>query len=56
LLNRLKTDGIVDSKWIEQESGIPRKYYTLTDSGKATLIEMKKIWSALGTAIHKIEK
>ncbi len=56
LLNRLKTEGIVDSKWVEQESGIPRKYYTLTDSGKATLTEMKKIWSALGTAIHKIEK
>jgi len=56
LLNRLKTDGIVESKWVEQESGIPRKYYTLTTSGKATLNEMKKMWSALGNAINKIEK
>ena len=56
LLNRLKAEGIVDSKWIEQESGIPRKYYTLTDTGKATLTEMKKMWSALGNAINKIEK
>jgi PadR family transcriptional regulator PadR len=56
LLNRLKTEGIVDSKWIEQESGIPRKYYTLSKDGKATLAEMKKIWSALEIAIHKIQK
>jgi PadR family transcriptional regulator PadR len=56
LLNRLKTEGIVDSKWIEQESGIPRKYYTLSKDGRETLTEMKKIWSALGTAIQKIQK
>ena len=56
LLNRLKADGIVESKWIEQESGIPRKYYTLTRDGKATLKEMKKIWTTLGTAIQRIQK
>jgi PadR family transcriptional regulator PadR len=56
LLNRLKAEQIVDSKWVEQESGIPRKYYTLTHSGRATLTELKKIWSALETAIQEIEK
>lgn len=56
LLNRLKTEGIVESKWVEQESGIPRKYYTLTVTGKETLNEMRKMWSALGTAINKIQK
>jgi PadR family transcriptional regulator PadR len=56
LLNRLKADGIVESTWIEQESGIPRKYYTLTKEGKATLGEMKKIWTTLGTAIQRIQK
>jgi PadR family transcriptional regulator PadR len=56
LLNRLKTEGIVESKWIEQESGIPRKYYTLTTEGKETLQEMKKTWSALEAAINKLQK
>jgi PadR family transcriptional regulator PadR len=56
LLNRLKAEGIVDSKWVEQESGIPRKYYTLSKSGKATLTEMQKIWSALESAINKLQK
>lgn len=56
LLNRLKTEGIVESRWIEQASGIPRKYYILSKTGKDTLTEMKKIWSALDTAIQKIQK
>jgi PadR family transcriptional regulator, regulatory protein PadR len=56
LLNRLKTDGIVESKWVEQDSGIPRKYYTLSKDGKDTLTEMQKIWTTLETAIHKIQK
>jgi PadR family transcriptional regulator PadR len=56
LLNRLKTEGIVESKWIEQDSGIPRKYYTLSKDGKVTLTEMKEIWLALDTAIQKIQK
>lgn len=56
LLNRLKTEGVVESKWVEQESGIPRKYYTLSASGKATLYEMRTIWSTLETSIKKIQK
>lgn len=56
LLNRLKSDGIVESKWVEQESGMPRKYYTLSKDGKATLTEMKKIWTEFEIAINKINK
>jgi len=56
LLNRLKAEGLVESKWVEQESGMPRKYYTLSKDGKATLAEMKKIWTELETAIQKIQK
>lgn len=56
LLNRLKADGLVDSKWVEQPSGIPRKYYTLTSAGKETLIEMSKFWNGLDKSIKKISK
>ncbi|MDH6342151.1 PadR family transcriptional regulator PadR [Parabacteroides sp. PFB2-12] len=56
LLNRLKTDGLVDSKWVEQQSGIPRKYYTLTLTGKATLDEMSEFWNSLDKSIKKISK
>jgi PadR family transcriptional regulator PadR len=56
LLNRLKTEGLVTSKWVEQESGIPRKYYVLTKDGTATLKEMNIFWSALEKSIKKLEK
>jgi PadR family transcriptional regulator, regulatory protein PadR len=54
LLIRLKEDNLVSSKWVEQESGIPRKYYIVTDDGKETLKEMQKYWDNLSTSIMKI--
>ncbi len=54
LMNRLKKEGLVSSKWVEQESGIPRKYYQLTDIGTVTLKEMVVYWRSLGDSIEKI--
>lgn len=47
LMNRLKTDNLLESKWVEQKTGIPRKYYFLTETGKKTLEEMKNQWNEL---------
>lgn len=54
LLNRLKKEELVNSKWVEQKSGIPRKYYILTDKGNETLQEMKKYWVDMNNAIQKL--
>jgi len=56
LMNRLKKEGLASSKWIEQESGIPRKYYVLTDDGRATLKYMRQYWKELESSINKITK
>ena len=56
LLNRLKEDKTIDSKWIEMETGMPRKYYSLTPAGRAALAKMKKFWSALSGNIEKLQK
>lgn len=56
LMNRLKTDNLVESKWVEQETGIPRKYYCLTETGAKTLAQMNKYWKNLASAIQKIIK
>ena len=56
LLNRLKEEGLVSSKWVEQGSGIPRKYYILTKEGSRTLMEMNEYWSNLIKSIKKITK
>ena len=55
LMNRLKKENLVESKWVEQETGIPRKYYVLTATGKETLEEMMTYWSKLESAIQKIK-
>lgn len=54
LLNRLKADGLITSKWVEQTSGIPRKYYTLTKLGNSTLLEMQEFWDQLGESINRL--
>lgn len=56
LMNRLKTENIVESKWVEQETGIPRKYYSLTDIGMKTLVQMNEYWKNLEISIQKIIK
>ena len=52
LLTRLKNDGILEYKWIESTQGPPRKYYTLTTSGREFLMELKKEWSALQYSVE----
>lgn len=56
LMNRMKKEGLATSKWIEQESGVPRKYYILTEEGKLTLIQMREYWNELEVSIKKITK
>lgn len=54
LLNRLKNDGLITSKWVEQPSGIPRKYYALVDEGRRSLAQMQQFWADLENAIKHI--
>ncbi len=35
ILSRLAREGLVQSKWVESSQGPPRKYYSLTASGRA---------------------
>ncbi len=54
LMNRLKTEGLTTSKWVEQASGIPRKYYVLTKEGLETLKQMLNYWNELQESINKL--
>jgi PadR family transcriptional regulator, regulatory protein PadR len=54
LMIRLHEDGMVNYKWVEQQSGIPRKYYTLTDLGEKALCDMEAYWTSLSQTIEKI--
>lgn len=41
LLIRLMKEELLTHKWVEQPSGIPRKYYAISPIGKNNLAEMK---------------
>ncbi|MDI1354199.1 MAG: PadR family transcriptional regulator [bacterium] len=53
LLIRLMKYNLLTSKWVEQPSGIPRKYYQISDLGKKALKEMK---SSIQMTMTKIVK
>jgi PadR family transcriptional regulator PadR len=42
ILGRLKRDGLIDSEWVEAETGHPRKYYWLTASGRRRAAAMAR--------------
>lgn len=54
LLNRLKKDNLIISKWVEMETGIPRKYYQITSLGEEVLSDMKKAWKKFSLSIGKL--
>ncbi len=55
LLNRLKKDELVTSKWQEMESGIPRKYYTITQKGMKQIIMMNKYFDQIQSSLINIK-
>ncbi len=56
LLTRLKNLGLLQYSWQESTSGPPRKYFALTDEGKAFLTELKLSWNELITSVNQIIK
>jgi len=51
LLTRLKNAGLLEYRWEESSSGPPRKYYSLSDSGRAFQKELKMTWEELQSAV-----
>jgi len=44
LLSRLRREGWVNTTWAESDSGPPRRYYALTDKGRAALSGFTDEW------------
>lgn len=56
LLSRLRSEGLLSYRWEESESGPPRKYYSLTNSGTESLQKLKQTWKTLSASIEMINK
>ena len=55
LLTRQKNAGLLSYRWEESTQGPPRKYYTITEIGKASLKEMDKSWTELVDTINALK-
>lgn len=54
LLTRLKNDGMLAYRWEESQSGPPRKYYMITESGKKLLAELGEAWNELVNNVNNL--
>jgi PadR family transcriptional regulator PadR len=54
LLTRLKNDAMLTYRWVESNSGPPRKYYKLTDKGKIYLTTLRTSWNQLCDSVNQI--
>lgn len=52
LLTRLKNNGLLSYKWVESNSGPPRKYFELTENGKAVHAQLNQTWEELAFAVQ----
>lgn len=56
LLRRLLKEGYISSTWKEGAEGLPpRKYYALTDQGRAYLEALTVEWGGLLTALEELQ-
>lgn len=56
LLTRQKNQELLSYRWEESTQGPPRKYYSITDKGKAVLAELDNVWADLVSTIARIRK
>lgn len=54
LLSRLRREGWVATSWVESEQGPPRRYYALTEDGRAALMAFCAEWSRFRDAVDGV--
>ncbi len=56
LLIREKNQGLLTYRWEESPQGPPRKYYSISEKGRAALMEMDESWKDLVETIETLKK
>lgn len=55
LLRRLEKNGLIKSEW-EVSEGRPKKFYAITDEGRAVRMELLRIWSLQNEILEELTK
>ena len=56
LLIRQKNQGLLSYRWEESPQGPPRKYYVITEKGRAQLAEMDAAWQEMVQSIETLKQ
>jgi PadR family transcriptional regulator PadR len=51
LLSKLRREDLVMYEWKESDAGPPRKYYRLTEAGRAQLASLDGYWSRINRTV-----
>ena len=54
LLTRLKNAEFLTYRWVESNSGPPRKYFSLTEKGAEFYNELESTWNELANAVQAL--
>jgi PadR family transcriptional regulator PadR len=54
LLTRLKNADLLSYRWVESQSGPPRKYFSLTDKGLSFYAELEATWRGMSSAVERV--
>lgn len=54
LLTRLKNADMLTYRWVESNSGPPRKYFSLTEKGNAFYQELDATWQELANGVKAL--
>lgn len=52
LLTRLKNAGYLNYRWVESNSGPPRKYFSMTEQGLSFYDTLDKTWNEMTEAVR----
>ena len=54
LLSKLRRESLVEYRWQESDAGPPRKYYRLTEAGRAQLAALDEYWHRINRTISEV--
>jgi PadR family transcriptional regulator PadR len=54
LLTRLKNAGLLSYRWVESQSGPPRKYFSLTETGATFYDQLKSTWTEMVESVSMV--
>ena len=54
LLTRLKNAELLTYRWVESNSGPPRKYFSLTEKGESFYQELEQTWNELSNGVNAL--